>query len=118
MSPSIPKITPKRPSLSEGSLNFIQGYPPTVAIPAEGETKSEIAPSEPSKTAVEEPPSRVPRKETRGLKERKRSGKTVRSFSVYLDPSLLKRVQREALDEDVTPSDIIEKALDLYFSKR
>jgi hypothetical protein len=88
------------------------------AVVADHKTeKTKVAPQVPRQQDgtqdLTEPSSKV-----RGVVARKRSGKQVRQFTVYLPPEVLKEARKAALDEDLKVSEIMVKALQSYLAGR
>jgi hypothetical protein len=59
-----------------------------------------------------------PSSKVRGVVARKRSGKQVRQFTVYLPPEVLKEARKAALDEEMNVSEVMVKALQVYLAGR
>lgn len=112
-----PKITPRKPGLVHEAAGFISGNEPATADPPKA--VAVMAP-EPSAVEGQEAPESVAAQVAgrRGTMSRRRSGKTVRQLTVYLEPEIEKQLRVVAAQEDRLPSDVIADALKMYFAAR
>ena len=111
-----PKITPRKPGALVEAAGFITGGAPSVEPPK----AAAVMAQEPSAVEGQEAPESVAAQVAgrKGTMSRRRSGKTVRQLTVYLEPEIEKQLRVVAVEEDRLPSDVIADALRAYFGAR